>query len=114
MKDSINVFPLSTEKAYRQAQSNIYIFKTPLKANRQQIKAAIEERFNVTVINLKTLVQFGKKVRAQKGKHNRPATASRQDFKKAYATLKAGDSIKVFDEAVKDEEVKKPLVKEKK
>lgn len=114
MKGLINIFPLSTEKAYQQVGRNVYVFKAPVQANRHEIKEAVEKQFKVSVVKVKTLVQFGKQIKAQRGRHNRPAITSHQDFKKAYVTLKSGDSIKVFDEAVKSEETKKTSTKEKK
>lgn len=103
---AISVIPRATEKAYAQSQNNVYVFNVPLTANKQQIIAAVEEQFEVQVINIKTLVQQGKAIRFSKGKRAQPGTTKRRDSKKAYVTLAKGNSIKVFDE-VKTEEEKK-------
>lgn len=92
-----NITPLVSEKAYANSQNGVYVFNVPLNMNKNEIKAAIEEQFEVTVTSIKTLVQDGKSVRFSRGKRRYPGTTTRKDTKKAYATLKDGDSIKVFD-----------------
>lgn len=99
------VTPRATEKAYRLVTTqNTYVFNVPLNANKNEIKAAVEEQFDkVKVANVTTLVQSGKSVRFSRGKNRFPGTTTRQDTKKAYVTLSEG-SIKVFEtEEVKDD-----------
>lgn len=103
----ISIIPRATEKTYAQSLSNnVYVFNVPLKANKQQIVAAVETQFNVKVTNIKTLVQNGKAVRFSRGKNRYPGTTTRKDSKKAYVTLAKGDSIKVFDVQATEEETK--------
>lgn len=103
----ISIIPRATEKTYAQSLSkNVYVFNVPLKANKQQIVAAVETQFNVKVTNIKTLVQDGKAVRFSRGKNRYPGKTTRKDFKKAYVTLAEGDSIKVFDVQATEEETK--------
>lgn len=99
----IFVTPLTTEKAYAQSLNNVYIFSVPLSANKQQITAAVQEQFNVTVVNIKTLVQTGKSVRFSRGKNRYPGTTNRSDSKKAYVTLKDGDKLAIFDQPATEE-----------
>lgn len=99
----ISVIPRVSEKAYAQAQNNVYVFNVPLTANKQQIAAAVETQFEVTVINVKTLVQSGKAVRFSRGKNRYPGTTTRKDSKKAYVTLAEGSSIQVFDAPAEEE-----------
>ena len=82
------------------------MFRVPLDLNKNEITAAIEEQFGVSVVNIKTLVQNGKAVRFSRGKRSYPGTTHRKDTKKAYVTLKDGDSIKVFDTQEQTEEKK--------
>ncbi len=98
MKNLINVTPRATEKAYAQSKRNVYVFDTPLDANRNDIVSAVEEQFKVKVTGIKTLVQKGKAVRVSRGKRAQPGTIFRKDLKKAYVKLAKGDSIKVFNE----------------
>lgn len=111
---NISIIPRATEKAYAQSKNNIYVFNAPLTANKQQIVAAVETQFEVKVTAIKTLVQTGKAVRFSAGKRTQPKTAHRKDAKKAYVTLAAGDSIKVFDETPVEEATIKSDKKEKK
>jgi large subunit ribosomal protein L23 len=102
----ILVTPRVSEKAYAQSQNNVYVFNVPLTANKQQIAAAVESQFDVTVVNVKTLVQSGKAVRFSRGKNRYPGTTTRKDNKKAYVTLAEGSSIQVFDTPAAEEEKK--------
>lgn len=100
------ITPVVSEKAYAKSMENVYVFRVPLALNRNEIKAAVEEQYGVNVTNIKTLVQDGKTVRFSRGKRRYPGTTTRKDVKKAYVTLKEGDSIKVFDTQEQTEEKK--------
>lgn len=95
---TISVIPRTTEKAYAASLNRVYVFDVPLSANKNQIKAAVASQFDVTVLNVKTLVQQGKSVRFSRGKRRYPGTTTRNDTKKAYVTLAEGNEIKVFDQ----------------
>lgn len=104
---SLLITPRPTEKAYGLINGqNTYIFNVPLDANKQQIIAAIESQYDVTVGSIKTLVQAGKSMRFSRGKNRYPGTTSRKDTKKAYVTLKEG-SIAVFETPAESKEEKK-------
>lgn len=102
------VIPKATEKSYQLSlANNTYIFIVPLKANKNEIKKAVEEQFEVTVTNIKTLIQSGKAIRFSRGKNRYPGTTNRSDIKKAYVTLKEGDKLNIFDqveEAISEDE----------
>lgn len=103
----VHVVPRISEKAYGLVTDrNTYVFDVPVDANRDQIARAIEAKYEVTVTGIRTLVQSGKAVRYSRGKRSYPGVAYRKDTKKAYVNLKDGDSIKVFEEPEKAEEVK--------
>lgn len=104
----LSVTPRATEKAYRQVNTtNTYIFDVPLTANKQQIAAAIESQFEVTVASITTAVQSGKAVRYSRGKRRYPGTTHRKDTKKAYVRLAAGSSIDVFESPTETEKESK-------
>lgn len=112
---SINVFPRATEKAYGLSTlNNVYVFDVPLSANKDQISEVIESQYKVKVVNIKTLVQNGKAIRASRGKRAYPKVVNRKDMKKAYATLASGDSIKVFETTTENTPETKNSTKEKK
>jgi large subunit ribosomal protein L23 len=84
--------PLLTEKSDRLRESdNQYCFEVDKRANKHQIKAAIEELFQVKV----------KKVRAQnvqgKIKTMGRYSGKRADWKKAFVTLNEGEVIELFE-----------------
>ena len=97
------VIPRATEKAYTEQAKNTYVFYVPENGSKQSIAKAVEEQFNVTVIDIRVLNRKGKKARFSRGKHAYPGTTYRQDKKLAYVTLKEGDKIKVFEEEAKEE-----------
>lgn len=89
--------PVTTEKAYGLAAGmNTYVFMVPVSSNKQQIARAVEEQYEVTVTNVKTVVQKGKSVRFSRGKNRYPGKTTRQDTKKAYVTLAENNTIPVF------------------
>lgn len=97
------IIPVVSEKAYAQSLNGVYVFRVPLELNRNEIKDAVEKQFDVEVVQVKVLVQDGKAVRYSRGKGRYPGTTHRRDFKKAYVTLKEGNSIKVFDTEEQEE-----------
>lgn len=97
---TLTVIPLATEKAYHLINTkNTYLFRVPLSANKNEIADAIQSQFNVTPVSIRTSIQSGKAIRFNRGKGRYPGTTTRKDAKKAYVTLKDGDSIQVFAEA---------------
>lgn len=81
--------PLITEKSMDQNAFNKYTFLVDLKANKIDIREAIEKLFNVTVTKVTTVRMSGKLKRRGRIIGKRP------DFKKAYVSLKDGDVIEV-------------------
>lgn len=98
----LSVIPITSEKAYGLSLTNVYLFRVPLSANKQQVSEAIEEQYGVSVVKVKSLVQKGKAIAFSRGKRSRPGTTLRSNTKKAYVTLKAGDTIKVFEDKKDD------------
>jgi large subunit ribosomal protein L23 len=95
---TILVTPVTTEKAYGLSQKNVYVFAVPVAANKNEITAAVEAQYGVTVKTIKTLVQTGKAVRFSRGKNRYPGTTNRSDSKKAYVTLAEGSSLAIFEQ----------------
>ncbi|HHY29103.1 MAG TPA: 50S ribosomal protein L23 [Syntrophaceticus sp.] len=85
--------PLVTEKAVNLAQEqNKYTFYVDRKANKIEIKNAIEEIFNVKVTAVNTMTVRGKKKRVGRYEGLTPTR------KKAVVTLNEGDTIDIFEE----------------
>ena len=70
---------------------NQYLFHVDRRANKIEIKNAIEEIFNVQVTSVRTIRMPGKKKRMGRFEGKRP------DWKKAVVTLKEGESIELFE-----------------
>lgn len=89
----IIIRPLVTEKAVNLAQEqNKYVFFVDRKANKIEIRNAIEELFNVKVTAVNTMNVKGKKKRVGRFE------GLTQMRKKAIVTLNEGDKIDVFEE----------------
>jgi large subunit ribosomal protein L23 len=81
--------PVITEKATLSSEANQVIFNVAAGATKPEIKAAVEQLFNVKVKAVNTLVRKGKK-KAFKG-----VVSLLSDTKKAYVTLEDGQTIDV-------------------
>jgi large subunit ribosomal protein L23 len=84
---SVIIGPRITEKAAYATERNVYVFNVELAANKIQIKQAIKAAYKVTPIKIATVVSKPRAVvfRGHPGK--------KSAFKKAYVTLKKGDTI---------------------
>ena len=91
---SIIVRPLVTEKSTALSMANKYIFEVDIRANKPQIKSAVETAFNVTVLDVNVLVMKGKP-RGNR-RMGRKLTYG-HDWKKAIVTLAADDKIELFE-----------------
>ena len=79
--------PTITEKSTLLQESGQYTFRIAPKANKGQVKEAIENNFGVTVVAVNITKLHGKR------KRYGPRAKKRPDVKKAVVTLKAGDRI---------------------
>ena len=86
------VTPIVTEQTSAAYQDRgEYTFRVNPKATKTQIRLAVEELFNVTVTGVWTSNHRGKNRRVGQMVGRRP------HWKKAIVTLKAGDSIEIFE-----------------
>lgn len=83
--------PVVTEKTTALMQENKYTFLVPLKANKVEIRQAVEKLFKVKVEEVNTLRVEGKVKRM--GKH----VGKRPDYKKAIVKLAPGERIEFFE-----------------
>ena len=81
------VAPVITEKATLASESNQFVFKVARNATKREIKAAIEQLFDVKVTAVNTLLRKGKR------KVFRGVRGRQQDVKKAIVTLADGHRI---------------------
>lgn len=83
--------PLVTEKSTVLTGQDKYVFEVDARANKAQIREAVEIAFNVRVVDVNTMMMKGKPRRFGRKVVNRP------DWKKAIVTLVAGDKIELFE-----------------
>ena len=87
--------PIITEQSMEAVADKKYVFEVAINANKTEIKAAVEEIFDVKVAKVNTLRQLGKMKRTgayPKGK--------RADYKKAVVTLTADSKTIEFFEGM--------------
>jgi len=84
--------PLVSEKSTNmRIKENKYVFKVDKKANKLEIKRAIEELFKVKVEDVTTMMMYGKPKRLGRFEGRRP------DWKKAIVRVKKGETIELFE-----------------
>jgi large subunit ribosomal protein L23 len=92
----IIIKPIVTEKmtAITEKMPNRYGFRVSPDANKLEIKKAIEEMYNVTVVDVNTMNYSGKR----KSRYTKSGVVSgkQSSFKKAIVTLKKGEIIDFF------------------
>lgn len=86
--DHIQTVILTEKATLLSEKHNQYVFRVSPRANKLDIKRAIETLFKKTVLNVNTANFAGKKKRERTANFGR-----RPHWKKAVVTLKAGDKI---------------------
>ena len=82
--------PVISEKSYGLLDENKYTFVVRPDANKTQIKIAVEQVFDVRVLDVNTLNRQGKRKRTRSG------FGRRKDTKRAIVSLAPGDRIEIF------------------
>jgi large subunit ribosomal protein L23 len=96
MSKTLVLKPRVSEKAYGQSLTkNTYVFVVPTDSNKHQVSNAVASQFGVTVTDVHIMNVKGKVKRTVR-KGGRQSIGKDNDFKKAYVTLKDGDTIAVF------------------
>ena len=96
MDKSMTLKPRVSEKSYALSQvMNVYVMQVPSDANRLTVANAVSAQFgvNVTKVNITNLKGKSKRTVRKGGKQS---FGKRPDVKKAYVTLKKGDTIAIF------------------
>lgn len=90
-KEDVLVQPLITEKTAKSSEKdNYYGFQVALKANKNQIKEAVESLYDVKVLGVKTQVRPGKMKRVGRN------ISKTNKTKKALVQLSEGQTIEFF------------------
>ena len=83
--------PVVSEKSYAGLEHNTYTFLVDPRANKTEIKEAVQLIWNVQVTSVRTLNRRGKV------KRRRLTLGKRADQKRAIVTLAEGDKIEIFE-----------------
>ena len=86
--DIIETIRLTEKATLLSEKLNKYVFRVSPRANKVQIKAAVEKLFGKKVLDVNTANYAGKKKRQRQASYGRTA-----HWKKAIVTLKEGDKI---------------------
>ena len=83
--------PIISEKSTALAEvANRYVFEVAPQANKQEIRDAVQQLFNVQVKKVRTIVMHGKQKRFQR------SIKKLNNWKKAIVTLAEGQKIEFF------------------
>ena len=86
--------PLVTEKGTALSFVSKYVFEVDIRANKPQIKSAVEKAFSVTVKDVNVMVVKGK---SRGNRRFGRRTTYAPDWKKAIVTLAPEDKIELFE-----------------
>ncbi|TVR01179.1 MAG: 50S ribosomal protein L23 [Deltaproteobacteria bacterium] len=89
--------PVITEKSSLLEGDNKFVFEVDLRANKHQIRTAVERIFGVDVLSVNTAVMQGKRKRFGRN------FGKRSNWKKAVVTLAEGQTISFFEEGLEEE-----------
>ena len=86
--------PVDTEKTRYQAglYEPQYAFEVDWRANKQQIKVAVEQIFGVDVVNVRTM-----NVKPKLGRYGRRVVVRKPARKKAIVTIAEGQRLDIFE-----------------
>lgn len=87
----IIIRPLVTEKGVMLSQQdNAYPFEVAMASNKEEVRSAVEELFDVRVKSVRTMVRRGKprRLRFRRG--------TTRNWKKAVVTLMPGETIEII------------------
>ncbi len=84
--------PVNTEKSRNIAAENQYVFEVNLRANKTQIRDAIQTIFKVNVVNVRVM-NFAPKYGRWGRKHVKRSPA----WKKAIVTVAEGQKLDIFE-----------------
>ena len=95
MRDAMSVLirPVVSEKTTGLMDNRTYVFIVDPKATKVDVRNAVEQAFNVKVVNVNTLNRKGKSPRNRRT----GVVGSRPNTKRAIVTLAEGDSINLFE-----------------
>jgi large subunit ribosomal protein L23 len=89
---NVIIAPVVSEKSYSLMDDNAYTFRVHPRANKTEIRQAVEEIWGVRVARVNTINRKGKVKRFRYTRGKRP------DTKRAVVKLVPGDKIEIFEQ----------------
>jgi large subunit ribosomal protein L23 len=89
---AVIIAPVVSEKSYSLLDDNAYTFLVHPRANKTEIRQAVESIWNVRVVKVNTINRKGK------SKRFRFTQGQRNDTKRAIVKLVDGDRIEIFEQ----------------
>jgi large subunit ribosomal protein L23 len=84
--------PIDTEKTRYQAEDGKYTFEVDRRANKHQVREAVEGIFDVEVLSVNIM-----NMPAKRGRYGRRTVTRKSAWKKAVVTLAPGERIDIFE-----------------
>jgi large subunit ribosomal protein L23 len=113
MDKQVRLVPRLSEKAYNLSETrNTYTFDVPLGSNKHTVARAVAAQFDVTVTSVRIVNVAGKSKRTVSQKGKMVKNGRTVALKKAYISLKEGDSLPLF-KGIKEAEAKQEATQEK-
>jgi len=84
--------PVDTEKTRYQSEGGKYTFEVDRRANKHQVREAVEEIFDVEVLSVNII-----NMPAKRGRYGRRLVTRKPAWKKAIVTLAPGERIDIFE-----------------
>lgn len=118
MNKTTTLKPRLSEQAYAMSQNHVYVFEVPSAANKHTVARAVSSQFEVEVAKVNITNIAGKAKRTIR-KGGRVSNGKAADIRKAYVTLKEGQSLPIYAaeeeaEAKEAKQAEKAAKKEKK
>lgn len=96
--NSVIIRPIITEQSMRVVPNGKYSFVVHKKADKDEIKKAVNQLFGVTVVSVATSVVKGKSKRVGQRRQEIDST----EWKKAIVEVKKGEKIAIFEPGGED------------
>ncbi|WP_337043575.1 50S ribosomal protein L23 [Emticicia sp. 17c] len=87
--------PIITEKTQKSTAKGKFVFEVAMDANKIEIAKAVEKMYGVSVTDVNTIRQIGKK--KSRMTRSRASSGVTSTFKKAIVTLKEGEMIDFYE-----------------
>ena len=95
--EQILITPVMTEKTNLMREAGVYVFEVSQRANKALVMSAVEDLFKVKPASCRIVNVMGKKKRVMT-KTARGKQGVTSSWKKAYVSLKTGETLSLFSE----------------